>query len=92
MDRSAIEAKVQGAVANWRELLSGSVVDGRQLLRDVLEAPLRFERDGKTYRFSAPVATGKLIAGSVTAYLDSSPRGFAQVGAPETCIEGDIAA
>jgi len=37
----------------------------RQLLREVLEAPLKFEPDGKTYRFSAPVATGKLIADTV---------------------------
>jgi len=26
---------------------------------------LRFTPDGKTYRFTAPVATGKLIAGAV---------------------------
>jgi hypothetical protein len=75
VDRAAIEAKVQRAVADWRGLLSGSVADGRQLLRDVLEAPLRFERDGKTYRFSAPVAKGKLIAGAVLPTLVSSPRG-----------------
>jgi hypothetical protein len=31
----------------------------------VLEAPLKFEPDGTTCRFSAPVATGKLIADAV---------------------------
>jgi hypothetical protein len=41
VDRAAIEAKVQRAVGGWRELLSGSVADGRQMLREVLEAPLR---------------------------------------------------
>ena len=37
VDRTTIEAKVQHAVADWRGLLSGSVADGRQLLREVLE-------------------------------------------------------
>lgn len=50
VDRAAIEAKVQSRVADWRQLLSGSVADGRQLLREVLEAPLRLTPDGNTYR------------------------------------------
>lgn len=72
VDRAAIEAKVQATMADWRGLLSGSVVEGRQLLRDVLEAPLKFEPDGKTYRFSAPVATGKLIADTVLPHVPMS--------------------
>ena len=60
-----METKVQGAVADWRGLLSGSVADGRQMLGEVLEAPLRFTPDGKTYRFTGPVATGTLITGAV---------------------------
>ena len=79
VDRPAIEAKVQAAIADWRGLLSGSVNDGRQLLRDVLEAPLRFEPDGKTYKFSAPVATGKLIADTVLPTMMASPTGFEPV-------------
>ena len=47
----------------------GSVADGRELLREVLEAPLKFEPDGKTYRFSAPVATGRLIADTVLLHV-----------------------
>jgi hypothetical protein len=38
VNRVAIEMKVQRAVADWRGLLSGSVEDGRQLLREVLES------------------------------------------------------
>jgi hypothetical protein len=79
VDRAAIEATVQATVANWRGLLSGSVADARQMLREVLEAPLRFERDGQTYRFSAPVATGKLIAGAVGLDNVASPTGFEPV-------------
>jgi hypothetical protein len=55
--------------------MSGSVADGRQLLREVPEAPLRFTPDGKTYRFTAPVATGELIAGAVLPTKGTSPRG-----------------
>ena len=73
VDRAAIEAAVQSKVANWRELVAGSVSDGRQLLREVLEAPLRFTPEGKTYRFTAPVATRKLIAGAVVTYVASPP-------------------
>ena len=79
VDRVAIEAKVQSAVADWRGLLSGSVTDGRQLLREVLESPLRFTPDGKTYRFTAAVATGKLIAGAVLPTFVASPTGFEPV-------------
>jgi site-specific DNA recombinase len=76
VDRASIEAKVQKSVQEWRTLLGGSVTDGRQLLREVLEAPLKFEADGKTYRFSAPVATGTLIAGAVLPTRMASPPGF----------------
>jgi hypothetical protein len=57
---------VQQAVSAWRDLLRGSMADARQLLREVLAAPLKFERVGSTYRFSAPVKTGELIAGAVS--------------------------
>lgn len=67
---------MQATVANWRELLRGSVAAARQMLREVLEAPLRFERKGKTYRFSGAVATGKLIAGVVVPTNVASPTGF----------------
>ena len=77
MNRVAVEAEVQHAVAAWRGLRTGSVVAGRQLLREVLEAPLTFERDGKVYRFSGPVAVGLLIAGAVGVGQDNgaSPTG-----------------
>ena len=52
-------------MANWRSLLTGSVADGRQLLREVLETPFRFEAEGEVYKFSATVATGRLVAGAI---------------------------
>jgi site-specific DNA recombinase len=76
VDREAIEASVQKTVGTWRDLLNGSVADGRQMLREVLEAPLRFVPDGKTYRFSGPVATGRLVAGVALPTKMASPPGF----------------
>jgi hypothetical protein len=54
--------------------------DARQLLREVLAAPLKFTREGQTYRFSAPVKTGELIAGAVgiDRRRGTSPTGVAR--------------
>ena|SRR5947208_630666 len=82
VDRAAIEANVQKAVTDWRGLLSGSVRDARQMLREVLEAPLRFTPGGKTYRFAGPVATGRLIAGAVLSTNVASPRDVADSRQP----------
>jgi hypothetical protein len=51
---------------------------------------LKVEREGEIYRFKAPVATGKLIAGAVLPTLDSSPTG----GLPEWTreIPGEVPA
>ena len=75
LDRAAIEARVQGFVAEWRTLLTEEVEDGRQLLREVLEGPLRFTPDGKVYRFTGQVATGRLITEAVLPTLRASPGG-----------------
>jgi hypothetical protein len=72
----------QKKVADWRGLLNGSIADARQMLREVLEAPLRFTPEGKTYRFTGPVATGKLIAGAVLPIEGTSPTGFEPVSWP----------
>jgi hypothetical protein len=77
-DLRALDTKI----ANWRGLLTGSVVDGRQLLREVLEAPLRFVRDGPTYRFTAPVAVGQIIAGRCRRFLFPGVRIAAPEAAP----------
>jgi hypothetical protein len=46
----------------------------------VLDAPLRFTAEGKTYRFQGPVATGRIIAGLVgLPPLVASPTGFEPV-------------
>jgi hypothetical protein len=65
INRKAIDAKVREHVARWRTLLTKHAEDGRQLLREVLEGPLRFTPEGKTYRFEGEVGLGALVAGMV---------------------------
>jgi chorismate mutase len=80
-DRAEVERKVQAQVAKWRALVGSAVVsDGRQLLNEILEGPLRFTPEGKTYRFVGPVASGRLIAGMVLPPNVASPRGTALLG------------
>jgi DNA invertase Pin-like site-specific DNA recombinase/chorismate mutase len=77
-DRAEVECKVQAQVGRWRELAASAVVgDGRQLLNEMLEGPLRFTPDGKTYKFAGPVVTGRMIAGMVFPPNVASPRGRA---------------
>ena len=51
----AIERKVLAQMEKWRGLLKS---DGRQLLREALDGPIRFTRDGSEYRFSGSLRMG----------------------------------
>ena len=50
-----VEATVRTRLETWRQLLTTQVVDGRQLLRELLTGPLRFFPEHKTYRFEGEV-------------------------------------
>jgi hypothetical protein len=71
IDRPRLEQQVQQVVARWQDLLGGSMADARQLLREVLAEPLRFEPVGETYRFQAPLRTGELVLGCVARGVSS---------------------
>ncbi|HSL21511.1 MAG TPA: hypothetical protein VK886_08245 [Vicinamibacterales bacterium] len=58
-------ASAEAPLEHWRKLLTANVEDGRQLLREVLEGPLRFTPEQRTYRFEGDVATGRSVAGLV---------------------------
>ncbi len=85
-DREAIEQKVLEPVARWRDLLTTHVADGRQLLREVLDGPLMFTPNGKTYRFEGSADTEKLL-GEVAVALPgatglASPAGIENLWKP----------
>jgi chorismate mutase len=73
VDRQAVERQVRAKVADWQGLLTRQVEDGRQLLRELLDGPLRFTPEGKDYRFEGTVKTGELIAALVTPPCVASP-------------------
>jgi hypothetical protein len=77
LDKRAIEQQVLEKGGRWRSLLTEQVADGRQLLREVLEGPLRFIAEAGAYRFEGDVATGRLVAelAGVQPCL-ASPTGF----------------
>jgi hypothetical protein len=79
IDRREVERKVLAHVERWRALLTEQVADGRQLLREVLEGPLKFRPEGRSYRFEGTVRTGRLVAGLVgVPPFGTSPAGTAK--------------
>ena len=50
-DGRDIEATVREKLSTWRALLTRQTPDGRELLRQVLQGPLRFAPEAKMYRF-----------------------------------------
>ena len=65
-DVRAIETAAREKLAAWRSLLTRQTQDGRELLRQILEGPIRFMPDGKMYRFHGKAALGKLLAGAAS--------------------------
>jgi hypothetical protein len=65
-NRRDVEPKVLARIENWQAKLEGDVTERRQVLREILGTPFRFEADGKRYRFSADDTRGQLITGLVT--------------------------
>jgi site-specific DNA recombinase len=74
IDRQTIERKVMEKITGWRTRLA---TDGRQVLREVLEGPLRFEPSGTQYRFEATTRTGALITSLIgDSYFCGVPSGI----------------
>jgi hypothetical protein len=64
LDRQKIERTVLKRVEGWSRLMaSRQTADGRQMLREVLDGPIRFIREGERYRFDARTTTGRHLAG-----------------------------
>jgi hypothetical protein len=84
-DRRRVEALVRARLKNWRALLTSHVQAGRNLLREILIAPIQFtpvqQRSRRGYAFRGEVSLQALLAGAVE--IDSmtmaSPTGFEPV-------------
>jgi hypothetical protein len=74
-DAVGIETAVRQKLHAWTASLTRQTADGRELLRQVLQGPLRFTPEGKAYRIDGTAALGKLLVGVVPTDM-ASPAGF----------------
>ena len=62
IDRQTVERKVMEKINAWRTRLA---TDGRQVLREILRGPLRFDPSGTQCQFEGATRTGELITGLI---------------------------
>ena len=71
VDWRVIDRQARRLLADWRGLLTRHPSEARPVLRELLEAPIRFtpilEDTRRGYRFEGAVAVGGLLAGTVLA-------------------------
>jgi hypothetical protein len=94
INRRAVQERVRAQVAQWRTLLTTSVADGRQVMREELRGPIRFTPNEATreYRFEGPLDMERLISGTVAcAPSVASPRATATSREPGFPIGIDFA-
>lgn len=77
-DRRAIEGKIRERLQDWRGLLTQNVADGRALLKQVLDGPVKFTPEAGSYRFEGMASFGALLngAGLPTPTRLASPPGI----------------
>jgi DNA invertase Pin-like site-specific DNA recombinase len=80
VDVKKIERELTAKLDDWKALLRRQVPQARQVLKKLLCGPIRFspQRDEKQwfYDFSATIAIGPMLAGTVFAMSVASPAGF----------------
>jgi hypothetical protein len=85
---------LQTKTEEWKGLLRKHAPIARQMVRKLVEGRIVFTPDREATRYSF-LATGTLanfFSGIVCPQAVASPTGCARVGAPETFIDGSIAA
>jgi hypothetical protein len=88
IDRSALEWRLRGKLADWRGLLTRNIATGNAMLRTLLAGPIRFtpviEERRRGYRFEGRLALDRIVVGLVPVpelsaklhQLMASPAGF----------------
>jgi hypothetical protein len=61
IDIKSVEKRVRARLSDWRGRLTRQTQDGRQLLRELLAAPLKFTPEDRQYRFTV-TTEGQLLA------------------------------
>jgi hypothetical protein len=57
-----LEREIRERLTNWRAMLRRNVPQGRQMLRKLIQSPLRFEPVGTTWAFTGQAAIDKILA------------------------------
>jgi hypothetical protein len=69
VDWRHVESLARPKLEGWRQLLTRQVQEGRQLLRELLNAPIQFtpfeENGSRGYRFRGLLSIGGLLSGVV---------------------------
>jgi hypothetical protein len=77
LDLRSIEREARRMMADWRGLLDRNVPEGRTVLRQLLEGPIRFapilEDDRRGVTFEGSLAIGELLAGKAVVTSLASP-------------------
>lgn len=63
-DRRTMETTIRERVTDWRGLLTRNVADGRMLLKQILDGPVRFTPEAGSYRLEGMASFGALLAGT----------------------------
>jgi hypothetical protein len=76
-----LEGRLRAKLADWRGLLTRNIESGREVLKALLEGPLRFtpvvDERRRAYRFTGTITLAKLLSGVVELPTRvTSPEGF----------------
>ena len=81
-DRDWFRAEIEANLTAWRDtLLSDELAECRNLLQQVLLAPLTFTPEGAGYRFTGQIDAGPLF-GDLSQEILASPAGFEPASPP----------
>ena len=72
--KADVDREIRERLEDWRAMLPRNVPQGRQILRKLVTAPLRFQPVNGTWEFSRQVVLGKILAGFVDAKWVASPK------------------
>ena len=83
----------QERIQELRKTLHRDVAGGREVLRQILDGPIRFTLDGSDYRLEGRTRVGALFNpdSSVTSIRLASPRGLGPCKLPTIQVHGEAA-
>lgn len=76
LSASSVEKQLREKIDDWKGLLARRTPQARQVLKKLLAGPIKFtphaEGETRFYEFTAPIALGRILEGSVLALMVAS--------------------